>query len=252
MLCCHTLQAIHQIIFIHKALLPLVTNVASSAVATGIANTLGNKGGIGISFNLGKTSMLFVNCHLTAHQHKEEDRNKDVDKIERGLKLPKVKTGKSHLPKASQRFDHVVWMGDLNYRVVLPRNEVDLCIKEINMPPLHKADQLQRLMRDGQVFDGFQEGDITFPPTYKLDAGTLQFDSSEKQRVPSWTDRVLFKQNPGIKQTSYNCSTDYQTSDHLPVYATFEVEVDSNDEDTYQNRGPSKYGQNKSQVCAIM
>lgn len=45
----------------------------------------------------------------------------------------------------------------------------------------------------GLVFREFQEGPLTFAPTYKYDPGTEMFDSSAKQRTPSYTDRILFK-----------------------------------------------------------
>ena len=36
---------------------------------------IANKGGISISFNLGKLRMLFINCHLSAHDEGLEHRN---------------------------------------------------------------------------------------------------------------------------------------------------------------------------------
>lgn len=56
-------------------------------------------------------------------------------------------------------------------------------------------DQLRRLMKERIVFhDGWSEGPITFLPTYKYDVGTVGlFDSSEKQRAPSWCDRILYR-----------------------------------------------------------
>ncbi|KAK4198926.1 putative inositol-1,4,5-trisphosphate 5-phosphatase 3 [Triangularia verruculosa] len=56
-------------------------------------------------------------------------------------------------------------------------------------------DQLRRLMKDRKVFhEGWREGPITFLPSYKYDVGTVAlFDSSEKQRPPSWCDRVLYR-----------------------------------------------------------
>ena len=39
----------------------------------------------------------------------------------------------------------------------------------------------------GHAFCGFSEQPITFYPSYKFDPGTDHYDSSEKQRVPSWT-----------------------------------------------------------------
>ncbi|KAF5717527.1 inositol polyphosphate 5-phosphatase [Fusarium globosum] len=56
-------------------------------------------------------------------------------------------------------------------------------------------DQLRRVIKQRKAFhDGWQEGSITFLPTYKYDIGTVGlFDTSEKQRAPSWCDRILFR-----------------------------------------------------------
>lgn len=56
-------------------------------------------------------------------------------------------------------------------------------------------DQLRRIVKERKAFhDGWREGPITFLPTYKYDVGTVGlFDSSEKQRAPSWCDRILFR-----------------------------------------------------------
>lgn len=56
-------------------------------------------------------------------------------------------------------------------------------------------DQLQRVIKERKAFhDGWREGPVTFLPTYKYDVGTVGlFDSSEKQRAPSWCDRILFR-----------------------------------------------------------
>ena len=50
--------------FVHRSLLRVIGDVQSAAVATGLRNKLGNKGGVGVSFCLGQTSFLFVCCHL--------------------------------------------------------------------------------------------------------------------------------------------------------------------------------------------
>ncbi|KAI6776361.1 hypothetical protein HG530_000306 [Fusarium avenaceum] len=56
-------------------------------------------------------------------------------------------------------------------------------------------DQLRRVIKQRKALhDGWQEGSITFLPTYKYDIGTVGlFDTSEKQRAPSWCDRILFR-----------------------------------------------------------
>lgn len=56
-------------------------------------------------------------------------------------------------------------------------------------------DQLHLQMRTRKAFhDGWREGHIDFLPTYKYDVGSVgMFDSSEKQRGPSWCDRILYR-----------------------------------------------------------
>jgi hypothetical protein len=78
-------------------------------------------------------------------------------------------------------------------------------------------------MRDGRVFNGYQEGVITFLPTYKYDNGTDIYDTSEKQRIPGWTDRILFK-GAQLSQLQYSRAELY-TSDHRPVLALFEANI---------------------------
>lgn len=82
-----TLQAIHLVVYIHTALRSVVNDLQQSFVPCGIGNALGNKGAVAISFNVGKTALLFINAHLAAHQTHVAARNKHYHRIERGLPL---------------------------------------------------------------------------------------------------------------------------------------------------------------------
>lgn len=56
-------------------------------------------------------------------------------------------------------------------------------------------DQLRIQQQNGKAFhEGWREGEITFLPSYKYDVGSVaRFDSSEKNRGPSWCDRILYR-----------------------------------------------------------
>jgi hypothetical protein len=89
----HTLQAIHMMVFAHYTIARYIKCVASAAVSTGIGNTLGNKGGVGVYFIVGNTSFAFVNAHCAAHQNAVKQRNADCARI--CSELPKVLYRKS-------------------------------------------------------------------------------------------------------------------------------------------------------------
>lgn len=48
------------------------------------------------------------------------------------------------------------------------------------------------------------------------------YDTSEKARIPAWTDRVLFRGPATLR--AYD-RAELRSSDHRPVYAILEVEV---------------------------
>ena len=73
------------------------------------------------------------------------------------------------------------------------------------------------------MLNQFKEGNINFIPTYKYDKGSQNFDTSRKQRIPAWTDRVLFRSaaNDKIKLLEYTSIPGVNFSDHKPVNAIF-------------------------------
>lgn len=98
-------------------------------------------------------------------------------------------------------------------------------------------------MDTNDAFEGYEEGALTFPPTYRYNLGTDDFDTSEKMRIPAWTgehtfwfisaphrltshhvDRVLFCGKtldltilPGLEyRSAYSCKEELRGSDHKP------------------------------------
>lgn len=123
--------------------------------------------------------------------------------------------------------DHLIWMGDLNYRIDLPEPGIKPLLEKGDIELLLNFDQLNMQRRNKQAFYEFEEGTITFPPTYKYDFGTNIFDTSEKRRMPAWTDRILWrsKESNWCRQLMYKSHMDIMLSDHKPVNSIFELKL---------------------------
>ena len=122
----------------------------------------------------------------------------------------------------------IFWLGDLNYRVDLERNDIVKKIEEQDWNGLLVHDQLTVERAQGRVFEGFDEIPIYFAPTYKYDPGTNNLDSSEKNRCPSWCDRILYR-GENITPLLYRAHGDCLISDHKPVSAWFSIVVKETD-----------------------
>jgi hypothetical protein len=73
--------------------------------------------------------------------------------------------------------------------------EMDPASLKATIASLLPHDQLRSQQKKKVIFhDGWREGSIDFLPSYKYDVGLIgRFDSSEKQRSPSWCDRILYR-----------------------------------------------------------
>ena len=82
-------------------------------------------------------------------------------------------------------------------------------------------------MRIDRLLKRFEEAAIRFAPTYKYTVGSYELDDSAKLRVPSYTDRVLWKQRKeGLVQCRhYDSVPQFLSSDHFLVWADFQVQL---------------------------
>ncbi|CAM5140416.1 unnamed protein product [Eretmochelys imbricata] len=210
-----------------------ISHVNTSSVKTGIANTLGNKGAVGVSFLFNGTSFGFVNCHLASGSEKTHRRNQNYSDILRSLVLGDKRLSSFDL---TLRFTHLFWFGDLNYRLDMEVQDILAHVNKKEFEALLAVDQLTLEREKNKVFLRFSEGDISFPPTYRYERGSRDSYVWQKFKttgvrinVPSWCDRILWKSHPETHMlcNSYGCTDDIVTSDHSPVFATFEVGVTS-------------------------
>lgn len=180
--------------------------------------------------NLYGCSVCLVNSHLAAHDHMLEERISDYQRIKDATKFS---------VKVSQRIhehDYVFWFGDLNFRLYgdeatnLSPEDIRELIKQDKLNFLLKKDQLMIAMCEGRAFSELVERTPQFPPTFKFEPGTSDYDM---KRRPAWCDRILYKaKNKVLKncslqleQLSYKSHPNYKLSDHKPVTSEFRIKV---------------------------
>lgn len=241
------LGTLHLALFLRRDLIWFCSIPEEDSFSTRTGTAFRTKGAVAIALMIFGTSFLFVTAHLTAHQDKVKERVNDIKRIIRNLDLPKELPTRHKSKDVTQNFDCVFWCGDLNFRLAQPREEVIQWITNTCFPqesPINlRKDQLRTILNEGAVLRGFEEAPITFPPTYKYDPGTQNFDSSSKQRTPAYTDRILFKGKGHtrgyIRRVSHESASSHKdgaieclvydsvpsicTSDHKPVWGVFKT-----------------------------
>ncbi|KAG8188199.1 hypothetical protein JTE90_021221 [Oedothorax gibbosus] len=229
LLCSSSLGVLHLALFVRRDLLWFCSEPEEASVATRPGTMVKTKGAVAVSFQFFGTSFLFLNSHLAAHEQRLKERLSDYEKIVSSLDLPKS-APKSQDKDVTSRFDVVLWCGDLNFRVVRDRPSVLSFVEQRATRPrpscsfLVKHDQLHQAMEQGSAFKGFREGVIHFDPSYKFEVGTSNFAAAAPLRVPSYTDRILYRCKEGRSRVScvlYDAASRVLTSDHKPVFGVF-------------------------------
>lgn len=226
---------LHLAVFIRRELVWFCSTVTEDSVSTRVGHMIKTKGALAVAFSIFGTSFLFIDSHFTSDEGKSMDRVNDYKTICKSLSLspdnqPNANNGQSDL---TANFDRVFWLGDFNFRVTLERSQVDGMLEKYKdqenpkCTELLEKDQLLNLMKEGKVFVGFSEPPIRFLPSYKHDIQSDTYDSSSKSRVPSWTDRVLYRSADGlsIQPVIYSSCVSVKTSDHRPVFGIYQVKL---------------------------
>jgi phosphatidylinositol-bisphosphatase len=232
------LWGIALVIYSTKELAKSINDIITDSVATGILNTLGNKGSVAISLKIHESRFCFLSSHFASDTEQLERRNADYRYTIEKLKLYSESIN-DLIDFDSHNF--TIWLGDFNYRINnLPLDKTLELIYNNDFEQLLKYDQLSGQLEKKRVFIDFQEGKIKFKPTYKYAVKEDTYDiitnsngqssisgsGSSKVKLPSWTDRILWKLSYGTnaKLIQYSCINTITISDHKPVYAIFNVD----------------------------
>jgi len=208
-----------------------VSQVATTFASCGLLGVVGNKGAAAVRFKLFDDYLCIVNCHLAAHENQVLRRNQDFADLHDRIKFVNLESSRVVLnryeylvdPSLFRRqssvadCDVLLWMGDFNYRVEMDNELVRAHVAHGMYSPLLERDQLI-LQRDLNArWSCYVEPAISFAPSYRYDIGTDDYDSSEKRRVPSWCDRIVWRKGDAIECEKYESIMQLKMSDHKPV-----------------------------------
>uniref|UniRef100_A0AB38ZEK1 Venom IPPase 1 n=1 Tax=Oncocephalus sp. TaxID=2944721 RepID=A0AB38ZEK1_9HEMI len=188
-------------------------------VMTGFAGLSPNKGGVLMKFKLYDRWFCLVNAHFHAHDKDLSKRINDFATIN--------ERREEHCNFSS---DYIFWLGDLNFRIVenigYTGEKILSMINQGKLDELLENDQLFVTKKAGEIFSGFSEAPINFPPTYKIVVDEGRYNL---KRRPAWTDRILYKSEAGreITPIMYKSIESYKISDHYPVHAQFKIMIDT-------------------------
>ncbi|KAL6465760.1 hypothetical protein MHYP_G00258930 [Metynnis hypsauchen] len=234
------MQGVLLLVFAKYFHLPFIRGVQTENTRTGLGGIWGNKGGVSARMSVFGHSICFLNCHLPAHMENSDQRMEDFESI--------LQQQQFEGQAAMGVLDHdvVFWFGDLNFRIEdLEMHVVKAAIDNSKLSMLWEKDQLNMAKDSETVLEGFEEGPLKFPPTYKFDVGTDTYDTSGKKRKPAWTDRILWRLRPmapasnnmskrsslsgltsgtRVTQHFYRSHMEYTVSDHKPVSSIFTLQ----------------------------
>ncbi|KAJ8347035.1 hypothetical protein SKAU_G00284360 [Synaphobranchus kaupii] len=237
------MQGVQLLVFCRYSHLPFLRGVQTESTRTGLGGCWGNKGGVSARMTVFGHPICFLNCHLPAHMQNSEQRMEDFETI---LHQQHFEGG---APMGVLDHDVVFWFGDLNFRIEgYDTHVVKSAIDNNTLSLLWERDQLNMVKQSARILEGFMEGPLQFPPTYKFDVGTHTYDTSAKKRKPAWTDRILWRlrasASPGpshnaalqrgltswlstgikVTQHAYRSHMGLTISDHKPVSADFSLQ----------------------------
>ncbi|KAK2837236.1 hypothetical protein Q5P01_014448 [Channa striata] len=234
------MQGLLLLVFAKYFHLPFLRGVQTETTRTGLGGYWGNKGGVSARMAVFGHTICFLNCHLPAHMENSDQRMEDFESI--------LQQQQFEGQGATAVLDHdlVFWFGDLNFRIDdLDMQVVKSAIDNNKFSILWEKDQLNMAKDNETVLEGFQEGPLKFPPTYKFDIGTDTYDTSGKKRKPAWTDRILWRlratapasvsagkrgsisgltSGTKVTQHCYRSHMEYTVSDHKPVSSIFTLQ----------------------------
>ena len=212
------------LIYASPIIAPQISHVSVTNVGTGAMGVMGNKGAVTARIVLGETTtVLFVNCHLTAGTERKnlERRNWDAQQIVSRTRFEGLPKSINAIDKSDSIGDEdfAFWFGDLNYRLEdVPGEEVRRLLEihtqkeyEDSEKPTHKDEhKIQRssspiMLRQTPNNDG--NGEHTNRETLlngSPDLSTSYRNINVSGAFPDERDGAAFTPDPSSLQATLN------------------------------------------------
>jgi hypothetical protein len=222
------LVGIYVIIFARAYSFKYIKNFDYQIVKSGFMGNLGNKGSCLLRFNINDSRIAIACNHLSAGQELYEARRAEITNL--------LNTSFRKYPDLHFKdYDYYFFFGDLNSRtslditdsriVNLVNNHSKTLNGDFNDILIH--DQFKQYQKESSLILQMDEAPIKFSPTYKYTIGSSEYEANKK-RIPSWTDRILFKKFSETIPLAYNKCL-LSLSDHQPVYGLYRIKTEEID-----------------------
>ena len=188
------------------------------------AMNFANKAAIFVKLSINYQCINIINCHL-ASGTKLKSFNKRIENLDKIIEL---------LDLHRNSIANII-LGDLNFRNRLNiNNSVNLIKKYINANLKDRKKIIGQYLKNDELiiamktnFKNFFESEIFFLPSYKFTTGTKKYDFMEGKRIPSHTDRILFREEEKdiLKIDNYLMDEKTIISDHKPVLLSCRLKI---------------------------
>ena len=227
------LIGIYLIIFAKKSIIKYIKNFDSQIIKNGFMGSIGNKGACLLRFNINDSKIAIACSHLSAGQELYEARRGEITDI--------LNTSFKKYPNINFKdYDYYFFFGDLNSRISLDYSNILIDDILKNHPKTLNSefnniliyDQIKQYQKESSLILQMDEAPIKFSPTYKYVIGSNEYDKN-KRRIPSWTDRILFKKFSETSPLAYNKCL-LSLSDHQPIYGVYRIKTEEINKDIKQ------------------
>ena len=171
-----------------------------------------DKGAIFLGLKINYEKIALTNCHLQSGNNESGYKErKESLKILLDYLISK-KSLKLKLVLGDLNFRNNISTENLNKLLIDYNLNHNLIEKKKILEKIKKYDEFLKIKKNKLIINDFFENKIDFLPSYKWIRDSKSYDFKEGTRIPSWTDRIIYKNDDSINFASILYEMDSKTS----------------------------------------